>query len=85
MTTENFKKNERGFIKIILIVIGVLVALKYAFKLDVIDFLTQGTFKDFLDKFYSLGNKGWHEYREVMVKIWNHIVKLFNIALQKLK
>jgi hypothetical protein len=67
------KKQKGGVIQTVLIVVGILVLLKYAYDLDVIDFLTQGKFKDLWDKFYEIGFKGWNEYKDILIKIWNFI------------
>ncbi len=67
MPKKNLKNG--GFIKITLIIVAVLVLLKYAYDLDVIDFLTRGKFKELLDKFYELGQKGWSEYKEIILKL----------------
>jgi hypothetical protein len=79
MLNSNFKKNcnRRGFIQVVLIVVGALVLLKYVYNIDVVGFLTQGRFKELLDQFYSLGTKGWERYRDVIVKVWNYIAEYF--------
>ncbi|MFH0803986.1 MAG: hypothetical protein V1896_00060 [Candidatus Zambryskibacteria bacterium] len=68
-------KNSRGIIQIILIVVGALVLLKYVYDVDVIGFLTQGRFKEFLDQFYSLGSKGWEKYSDIITRVWNYVTK----------
>jgi len=88
MKNKNSKINfsaEGGFIKITLIVIGTLVLLKYLYDLDIIEFLTQGKFKSFLDQFYSLGTKGWEKYSEVILKVWNYIIELIKSIVAKIK
>jgi hypothetical protein len=93
MFDSNFKKsgkgsslsNQTGFIKIILIVVGSLVLLKYVYSIDVVGFLTQGRFKELLDQFYSLGAKGWQKYDETIIKVWNYIIELVKNLLAKVK
>lgn len=74
-----------GFISIILIVVGALVLLKYVYNIDVIEFLTQGRFKELLDQFYSLGAKGWSKYSEIIIKVWNFFGGLIKNILAKIK
>jgi hypothetical protein len=71
------KKNnkERGFIHLILVVVGALVLLKYVYDIDVIGFLTQGRFKELLDRFYNLGAEGWSKYSDVIIRVWNYIIE----------
>ena len=76
MFTSSKKNNtDGGFIKMIIIIVGALVLLKYVYKIDVVGFLTQGRFKELLDQFYSLGSKGWEKYSEVVIKVWNYFVE----------
>lgn len=77
--------NKRGFIKMIIIILGALVLLKYVYKIDVIGFLTQGKFKELLDQFYSLASQGWEKYSEVIIKVWNYIKELVDNTLTKFK
>lgn len=79
------KRKNDGFIKIIIIVIGALVLLKYVYDIDVIGFLTQGRFKELLDKFYELGSKGWSKYSEIMIKVWNYSFEFGKNLLSKIK
>jgi hypothetical protein len=65
---------QAGFIQIIIIVIGALVLLKYAYDIDVVGFLTTGKFKEWLDKLYSIATLGWEKYSTVIIKIWNYIL-----------
>ncbi len=75
------KNKKSGFISIILIVVVALVILKYVYNIDVIGFLTQGKFKEFLDQFYNLGNKGWEKYNDIVIKIWSYVIEFIkNIA-----
>ena len=46
-----------------MIIVGALVVLKYAYDIDVVEFLTTGNFRKVLDKFYNLGSAGWEKYR----------------------
>jgi len=86
MFSPNFKKNKkRGFIQIILVVVGALVLLKYVYSIDVIGFLTQGRFKELLDQFYSLSSKGWTKYSDVIVRVWNYIIVLIKNLVDKIK
>lgn len=73
---QHYKSNNQasGFVKMILLVIGALVLLKYAYKVDVVGILTTGRFKEWLDKLYTLASKGWGEYKDLILKIWNFVV-----------
>jgi hypothetical protein len=68
------KNNERGFIQVILLVVGTLVLLKYIYNVDVVGFLTTGKFKEWLDKLYSVATLGWEKYNAVIIKVWNYIL-----------
>jgi hypothetical protein len=81
---KNFKK-DRGFISIVLIVVGALVLLKYVYKIDVVGFLTTGRFKELLDQFYSLGAKGWSKYKDVIISVWNFFFEFVKSILIKFK
>ena len=70
------KSNKGGFIQITLIIVGVLVILKYAYSIDIVGYLTEGKFKDFLDTIYGLGNRAWGNYNETVREIWNKIKDL---------
>jgi hypothetical protein len=83
MKNKNYKK--RGFISIILMVVGALVLLKYIYNIDVIGFLTQGRFKELLDQFYGLGAKGWSKYQDLIIKAWNFFWGLAKNLLAKIK
>lgn len=67
----------------IIIVVGALVLLKYVYNIDVIDFLTQGRFKELLDQFYILGAKGWAKYSEVIIKVWNYFLNFIKNIFSK--
>lgn len=69
----------------ILIVVGALVLLKYAYDVDVIGFLTAGRFKELLDQFYGLGAKGWAKYSELILKAWGYLIELVKNLVAKLK
>lgn len=71
-------KNKSGFIKSIILIVGGLVLLKYMFNIDVIDYLTQGKFRDLLDKLHSLGSKGWEKYKDLFLMGWNNALELIN-------
>jgi hypothetical protein len=87
MFNSSLKKNnkKRGFIKIVIIIIGALVLLKYIYDIDVIGFLTTGRFRELLDQFYSLGAKGWSKYSEAIVKIWSYFIELIKNLMAKFK
>ena len=68
-----FKNKNSGFIKMTLVIISALVALKYIYDVDVIGFLTQGRFEELLDKFRDLGLKGWEKYKDLIIKVWGMI------------
>jgi hypothetical protein len=87
MAALHHKKNntERGFIKMIIIIIAALVLLKYVYKVDIIGFLTQGRFKELLDQFYSLASQGWQKYSEIILKIWNFVIDTVKNTLAKAK
>ena len=76
-------KNSRGFIKIVLLIVSILVLLRYIYNLDVIGFLTQGRFKELLDEFYKLGSKGWGEYKDIIIKVWNYTFNFIKNLLTK--
>ena len=68
------KKNNRGFIKITIIIVGALVLLKYVYNVDVVGFLTTGKFKEWLDKLYNVATLGWEKYGVFIIKIWNYFI-----------
>lgn len=72
-----------GFIRMTLIVIGALVILKYAYDVDVVGFLTEGRFKEWLDKLYSLSAKGWERYSEFLTKIWSYAINFVKNLIAK--
>lgn len=74
MSTLSKNKTSRGFIKATLMILGALVLLKYTFDIDIVEFLTTGRFRSFLDWFYELGQMGWIKYRDILLKIWGSIV-----------
>lgn len=76
MSTLSKNKKGGGFIKATLMLLGALVLLKYTFNIDVVEFLTTGKFRSFLDWFYELGQTGWIKYREILVKVWGSIINL---------
>ena len=78
MKYTNSKKNKDGggFIKITLIIVAALVILKYAYDIDVVGFLTQGTPKTFLDWLYRFGDNSWERYRDIIAEVWNYILGL---------
>ena len=84
MSQFKFKK-ERGFIQIILIVVGALVLLKYVYDIDIVGFLTQGRFKELLDRVYDLGTKGWEKYSETLIKLWDYIINFVKNIIAKVK
>ncbi|KKQ78196.1 MAG: hypothetical protein A3A96_00105 [Candidatus Zambryskibacteria bacterium RIFCSPLOWO2_01_FULL_39_39] len=84
MSQFKFKK-ERGFIQIILIVVGALVLLKYIYDIDIVGFLTQGRFKELLDRVYDLGTKGWEKYSETLIKLWDYIINFVKNIIAKVK
>jgi hypothetical protein len=63
---------QAGFIKTILVIIAALVILKYVYNIDVVNFLTQGRFRDILDNIYRLGSEGWDKYKDALIKIWGY-------------
>lgn len=71
------RDNQNGFIKSILVIVGALVLLKYTYKLDVIGFLTDGKFKELLNKFYELGKFGWDKYYYLIEIIYQKIRAIF--------
>lgn len=86
MFNSNFKKNGKGtgFIQIILVVVGALVLLKYVYDIDVVGFLTAGRFKEILDQFYSLADKGWQKYSDTIIKVWDYFVTFIKKLTPKL-
>ena len=80
---NNKKNTERGFIKMIIIIVGALVLLRYVYKIDVIGFLTQGRFKELLDQFYNLASQGWQKYNQTIIKLWDYIIEFFKNLLAK--
>lgn len=82
---KNHKYNQSGFIKTIIIVLVALVLLKYAYNLDVVAFLTEGRFKELLDRFYELGSKGWLNYKELILKVWNFAISTIKALIDKIK
>lgn len=77
--------SKRGFIKIVILIVGALVLLKYVYNIDVIGFLTAGRFRELLDQFYSLGARGWANYSEIIARIWNYFVEFAKNLLAKIK
>jgi hypothetical protein len=66
------KTDNKGFIQITFIIVGTLVVLKYAYNIDVIEFLTTGKFRAILDKIYNFGLNGWEKYQDIILEIWNY-------------
>lgn len=85
MKIQKKRSGTRGFISMIVIIIGALVLLKYVYNIDVIGFLTQGRFKELLDQFYSLGSAGWSRYQDIIIKLWNFISEFAKNILAKFK
>ncbi len=83
----NQKKNYKngGFIQITLIIVGTLVVIKYIYDIDIVGMLTEGQFKTWLDKIYSLGTEGWEKYKDVIIRIWDLILDFVQNILSKLK
>ncbi|HEY4480361.1 MAG TPA: hypothetical protein VJB58_02745 [Candidatus Paceibacterota bacterium] len=79
------KTSQKGFIRATLIIVGALVVLKYAYDIDVVEFLTTGNFRKILDKFYNLGSAGWEKYRELILKVWDYIWTLAKNTISKIK
>lgn len=77
------RPKQKGFIQITLIIIGALVVLKYAYDIDVVGFLTEGKFRELLDKFYNLGSKGWEGYSEILLKLWNYFIDFIKSLIGK--
>ena len=84
METKN-KNRKRGFIQIVIIVVGALVLLRYVYDIDIIGFLTQGRFKELLDQFYGLGAKGWAKYSEILLKVWNFFFDVIKNIVAKFR
>lgn len=78
------KKQESGFIKSIILILGALIVLKYIYSIDVVGFLTTGKFKIFLDTFYKFGYEAWIKYREVVIEISKKIIYLVKILISKI-
>ncbi len=70
-----------GFIKMILLIIAGLVLLKYLYEVDIVGYLTEGRFREILDKVYAFSTEAWVKYREVVVKIWNYIIGWFKKSI----
>lgn len=74
---RNYKEISRdgsGFIKTALIVVGALVLLKYIYNIDVVGFLSQSKFKEFLDRFYDLGVNSWNKYSHLIIDFYKNIL-----------
>lgn len=74
---------QKGFIKIILIVVGSLVLLKYIFDFDIVGLLAEGKFKIVLDKIYELGSYGWNKYKDILIKTFEFIFELVKKLIDK--
>jgi hypothetical protein len=80
-----FSNKNRGFVKIVIVIVGALVLLKYIYDIDVIGFLTQGRFKELLDQFYNLGTEGWEKYGNAVITVWNYIIDLAKNLIDKMR
>lgn len=81
-----FKRNEAsGFIQIIILIIAALVLLKYIYDIDIVGFLTEGRFKEILDRIYEFGSNGWAKYSGAVLKIWNYIIEFLKNFLARFK
>lgn len=40
----------KGFIRTVILIVAALVLIKYIYDIDVVGFLTEGKFREFLDK-----------------------------------
>jgi len=79
------KNRKRGFIQIILVVVGALVVLKYVYKVDVVGFLTTGKPKELLDQLYSLAARTWTKYDSSIIDGWDYLIGFGKNLLAKLK
>jgi hypothetical protein len=79
------KNQKRGFVQIILLVVGALVLLKYIYNVDVVGFLTTGKFRGWLDKIYGIASVWWQRYDTIIIQIWNYIIELAKNMLVKIK
>jgi hypothetical protein len=82
---KNFKKQKGGFIRTIVIIVAALVILKYLYDIDVVGFLTQGRFRELLDKFYGLGSEGWEKYKDIIMRVWEYTTEFAKNILHKIK
>lgn len=82
-TINTMKNDKRGFIQITLIIVGALVILKYAYSIDIIEFLTTGKFRSVLDKIYNFGSQGWEKYQDLIITIWDYLKNLIKNILAK--
>lgn len=85
MKNQKKRAGTRGFISMIIIIIGALVLLKYVYDIDVVGFLTQGRFRELLDQFYSLGSVGWSKYQDIIIKVWNYFIEFAKNILAKFR
>ena len=81
---KNFN-NDRGFIKMILLIVAGLVLLKYIYNIDVVGFLTKGKSRELLDQFYEFASKGWEKYSDIILKVWNYSIDFGKNLYTKIK
>lgn len=82
---KRITNKNRGFIQATLVVIVALVILRYTYHIDVIEILTTGKFKIWLDKIYNFGSFGWGKYYEIVFKIWNYMIDFAKNLIAKIK
>lgn len=80
-----FQKPQKGFVRVVLLVVAALVLLKYAYDIDIVGFLTQGRFKELWDKLYGLSLKGWESYKDVILRVWDQIWDFIKNSIDKIK
>ncbi|MBN2093935.1 MAG: hypothetical protein JW740_00975 [Candidatus Zambryskibacteria bacterium] len=61
---------QAGFIKIIILVVAALVIVKYIYDIDIIEFLTTGKSKIWLDKIYQISKLSWEKFIIIAQKVW---------------
>lgn len=77
------KTKNKGFIQIVIIVLGALIILKYIYDIDVVGYFTEGWFRGVLDKIYELASGGWEKYKDVIMGAWNFIVEIIKKLIAK--
>ena len=70
-------KKQNGFVKTVILIIAGLVLLKYLYDVDIVGYLTEGRFREILDKIYAYSSAAWAKYGEMIAGIWNYIVSWF--------